>query len=188
MHRYCQKAQSRGWIEKYYLAEVVGVPGWSAIDAMFPLGRDPEHPVLRAVRADNGKAAHTRLRSMGSFRAGTAVLQAQPVTGRTHQIRIHCAELSHPIIGDPYYGDPGPEVRLASFALQFFHPYLKEGLSFTVPKALRPEWLAQYTDAVGEQNAIISVPVTVQAVDLKPEERPNPSGVDLRMQIRGKNN
>jgi 23S rRNA-/tRNA-specific pseudouridylate synthase len=154
MHRYCQKAQSRSWIEKYYLAEVVGVPEWSEIDVILPLGRDSEHPVLRAVRMEDGQFAHTRLRALTSTPAGRAYVQAMPVTGRTHQIRVHCAALSYPIVGDPYYGELGPEVRLASFGLRFFHPYRKEPLTFCIPGSLRPDWLSECVNLVGEQEAM----------------------------------
>lgn len=61
-----------------------------------------------------------------------------PFTGRTHQLRIHCAEAGHPILGDPLYGTPkarlkGKGLFLASTQLSFIHPFLHKQLVVSVP-------------------------------------------------------
>ena len=61
-----------------------------------------------------------------------------PFTGRTHQLRIHCAEAGHPILGDPLYGTPkarlkGKGLFLASTQLSFMHPFLHKQIVVSVP-------------------------------------------------------
>lgn len=92
-------------IEKFYHAVVAGT--WPAhiskVDA--PLLRDELRSGERIVRvAADGKPALTRVRSLELY-MGYSLIEASPVTGRTHQIRVHCAYAGHPIAGDPKYMD-----------------------------------------------------------------------------------
>jgi 23S rRNA pseudouridine955/2504/2580 synthase len=92
-------------VEKGYHALVSGrwSPGVSRIDV--PLLRDELRSGERIVRvAAEGKAALTRFRVLEVF-TGYSLVEAVPVTGRTHQIRVHCAFAGHPIAGDPKYMD-----------------------------------------------------------------------------------
>ena len=92
-------------LEKFYHALVAGhwPSGVSRIDV--PLLRDELRSGERVVRvAAEGKTALTRFRVLESFN-GYSLVEAAPVTGRTHQIRVHCAYASHPIAGDPKYMD-----------------------------------------------------------------------------------
>jgi 23S rRNA-/tRNA-specific pseudouridylate synthase len=147
MNRYLQKAYDRRWIEKIYLAEVDGAPSWSRKVCEQSIERDPRHPVLRRCSAqiDQGERAKTRLLRIFSEdddQRGTTLLRAEPLTGRTHQIRVHCQYEGFSIIGDPYYGGRAEsELRLVSFALGFFHPYLQKRLNFELPPSHRPSWL-----------------------------------------------
>ncbi|MFN4894239.1 MAG: RluA family pseudouridine synthase [Pseudomonadota bacterium] len=145
MNRYLQKAYDRRWIEKFYIAEVVGSPSWSTRVCEQSLERDPRHPVLRRCVAVGGESARTRLLRLGppkSEQNATTFLQAEPITGRTHQIRVHCAYEGFPIIGDPFYGIiDDPELHLMSYAVKFFHPFKQQHLSFCVPRELWPAWL-----------------------------------------------
>lgn len=149
MNRYLQKAYERQWIEKRYIAEVSGAPSWSTRTCEQALERDPRHPVLRRC-ATGGDAraaepARTRFYRVGAAAvsgSARALLQAEPLTGRTHQIRVHCAYEGFPIVGDPYYGGAEErELHLVSYALQFFHPYRQQHISVCVPMELLPEWL-----------------------------------------------
>jgi len=151
MNRYLQRAYDRRAIERYYVAEVDGRPNWRETEVHLSLARDPRHAVLRRVVVEGGEQAHTRLSVISSYLSTSGALrsliQAQPFTGRTHQIRVHCAASGIPIVADPYYGIiTGSEQRgmyphLASFAVRFHHPYQGRILSFELPQEHRVEWI-----------------------------------------------
>jgi 23S rRNA pseudouridine1911/1915/1917 synthase len=88
-------------VHRQYLAVVVGalVSGGTANAA---IDRHPRDRIRMAVR-DDGRDATTHYRLRERFRAHTA-LECRLETGRTHQIRVHMADLKHPIVGDPLYG------------------------------------------------------------------------------------
>jgi tRNA pseudouridine32 synthase/23S rRNA pseudouridine746 synthase len=151
MNRYLQRAYDRRAVERYYVAELQGVSEWNARDVTLPIGRDPRHAVLRRVVTEGGEAAHTRLTVLSacgeSAACGTTVVQAEPLTGRTHQIRVHCLAEQLPIVGDPFYWDVRDQIfdsggiRLASYALRFYHPYRRELMTFEVPDSHGIGWL-----------------------------------------------
>lgn len=88
--------------QKRYHARTLGGPGEEAgvIDA--PIARKPLPSLLREV-SPAGKPSITRYRVL-ERQSGTCVLELEPVTGRTHQLRLHCAHMGWPILGDPQYG------------------------------------------------------------------------------------
>jgi tRNA pseudouridine32 synthase/23S rRNA pseudouridine746 synthase len=145
MNRYLQKAYERRWLEKYYLAETSSVPNWISRSIDWDIARDPRHPVLRrCVEVGQGQRALTEIsRLEGS--SHSALLRAKPVTGRTHQIRLHLAREGLPIIGDPYYaGAIAEDLHLVSYAIRFYHPYIRSMLSLELPKELQPKWLREF--------------------------------------------
>jgi tRNA pseudouridine32 synthase/23S rRNA pseudouridine746 synthase len=154
-NRYFQKAYERHLIGKYYVAEVAGIPTWEQRLVQRALTRDVRHPVLRrcVVHDEVGESAETKLTLLGSFRADDgdhSVFQAEPITGRTHQIRVHCRAEGHSIVGDPFYGGLHAEgMRLASFCVRFHHPYRNEMMTFELPPHLQPEWLRSISDQIG---------------------------------------
>ena len=89
-------------VQKRYHAQVYGGPETDAGEIDAPIARRPLPSLLREIRED-GKPSVTRFRVLGR-KEKTCVLELEPVTGRTHQLRLHCAYRGYPIVGDPQYG------------------------------------------------------------------------------------
>ena len=87
------------------------------------------------VCRENGKPSQTKWRVLGS-KDGKTRLALKPITGRTHQLRVHCAHpegLGLPMIGDELYGIAGERLHLHAQQLEFTHPTKKERISLTTP-------------------------------------------------------
>jgi 23S rRNA pseudouridine1911/1915/1917 synthase len=123
-------------ITKEYLALVEGNmdPPDGAIEA--PIGRDPRQRQRMAIVTQGGRAARTLFRTEGRI-GGRSLLRLTLVTGRTHQIRVHCAAVGHPVVGDPVYGRTQPpmppRIFLHAARLAFVHPITGAALDFTSP-------------------------------------------------------
>ncbi|MFM8364855.1 MAG: RluA family pseudouridine synthase [Verrucomicrobiota bacterium] len=133
-------------VEKTYLALVDGKPRMphGTIDAA--IGRHPVHRQKMAV-VERGRDALTHYRVLES-RDGKALVQCQPKTGRTHQIRVHLKHLGHPVAGDPVYGRRGNFTRhmLHAWKLTFTHPATGKRISFAAPLSTDfPEWAREAT-------------------------------------------
>ncbi len=113
------KAFAEREVDKRYLALVEGSPGSGPIEA--PIGPDRRRPRARAVRTD-GQPARTDLAQEFEL-DGLSWVQARPITGRTHQIRVHLAHVGAPIVGDILYGGPSA-VRLSGEAVRIARPLL----------------------------------------------------------------
>lgn len=127
-------ALQNGAFCKEYLALVFGWPEWVEREIEAPIlrrGEVEDSPVWlqRAVHPD-GQAAVTRFRVESRHRRTDgepfALVRAWPVTGRTHQIRVHLAHVGHPVIGDKIYG-PDPQLYL-DFIRDGWTPGLEEKL------------------------------------------------------------
>ena len=136
---------SQNPLKKTYEALVYGAPTQAegVIDA--PIARRPLPSLLRQVSPE-GKPSLTRYRVL-SRQEKTAVLALTPVTGRTHQLRVHCAYMGFPIVGDPQYGSPESQAfskemgaatqLLCAKTLRFSHPITKIPMeivsTYTIP-------------------------------------------------------
>jgi RluA family pseudouridine synthase len=92
-------------ISKTYIAVVHGIPENNAGIINFPLGKQStrKNSWWMKVDLENGKEAITHYTVLKTFES-FSVLQLNPQTGRTHQLRVHCEALGHPILGDSIYG------------------------------------------------------------------------------------
>jgi 23S rRNA pseudouridine1911/1915/1917 synthase len=106
---FLSEAFRTGEVHKTYLAWARGVPDPPEGEWDLPLA-----PARRGVVvADpDGRSAMTRYRSV-DVRADDCLLELSPLTGRTHQLRVHCARAGVPILGDRKYGIPSPGARRA---------------------------------------------------------------------------
>jgi tRNA pseudouridine32 synthase/23S rRNA pseudouridine746 synthase len=134
-------------VDKRYQAVVRGLPqpddhagdtgGWSLID--LPLIADWPNRPLQKVDREHGKPSQTRWRSVRHDAArGVTLLDLEPLTGRSHQLRLHLASIGHPILGDALYADAAtqamaPRLLLHACALAFAHPLGGQPCCFTLP-------------------------------------------------------
>jgi len=94
-------------VHKRYEAVVAGLLADEAGDIDLPLAADWPHRPRQQVDPQRGKPSLTRWRVIAhDAGAGTTRLQLLPVTGRTHQLRVHLAAIGHPILGDALYAPP----------------------------------------------------------------------------------
>ena len=119
-------------VNKLYQADVQGeLHGRGCIAG--PLARLSRQPP-RYGRHPEGRLALTiwKVRAVGSH---STRLWLRPLTGRSHQLRVHLAELGHPILGDPIYGDAGWPCRLHlhAQALSFRHPFTQQRVRLIAP-------------------------------------------------------
>ena len=131
-------------VHKAYLALLDGhlQPAWGRVEA--PVGRDPHHRQRMTVLA-GGREAVTEYHVLEQFahQVGPAagdytLIEAQPLTGRTHQIRVHFASIGHPVVGDQVYGRrktglPVPRQFLHARRLGFKHPSTGHRLELEAP-------------------------------------------------------
>ena len=137
IHALMNQLHQEGRIEKVYHALVFGCPDTDTgiIDA--PIARRPLPSLLRYVNQE-GKPSRTEF-SVLCKHESTSLLALRPITGRTHQLRVHCAHMGFPIVGDPQYGSDASMTYsqkiglhtqcLCAKALTFPHPVTGELLT-----------------------------------------------------------
>jgi 23S rRNA pseudouridine1911/1915/1917 synthase len=127
----------RRLVDKRYLAVVRGRVLEQAGSILAPIGRDPDRRPQWGV-TEGGKPSETRFQVLDRGASATLV-ELEPVTGRTNQLRIHLAHAGHPIVGDEVYGEAGhgpgggPRLCLHAWRLAFHHPADGEWVEFTSP-------------------------------------------------------
>ena len=129
---------------KVYLAVVWGAPRQSEWTCRLKLAPDPAAVGRMKVNARHGKDAETHFRVLQG-KGQTSLLEARPVTGRTHQIRVHLAEAGHPVIGDRLYGlrsgGQEQELGLRAIGLSYVDPFTRRQVDIPAPLA---EFVRQY--------------------------------------------
>ena len=138
-------------VEKTYHAILNGSPKWLDKITKFPLRANVGSKHRTVVDNRNGVRSETRFRILKQNQL-SALAEAMPMTGRTHQIRVHAYALGYPLLGDILYSAPETDIisraALHAYSLSFDHPTTGERLTFTAPypedfqKALRSLKLA----------------------------------------------
>ncbi|MBI1285088.1 MAG: RNA pseudouridine synthase [Thiobacillus sp.] len=140
--RQLSKAFAAHEVSKRYIAIVAGrleapVQAWGEID--LPIVVDWPRRPLRIVDHQTGKPSLTRWRVLGYDASETNTrVELEPLTGRSHQLRLHMRELGHPILGDTLYAPPAVQtmagrLMLHAASLRFAHPVTGEQLAFERP-------------------------------------------------------
>jgi RluA family pseudouridine synthase len=137
-----------GEVKKRYLVRVAGQPVADDFICDAPVGVESGKVGTRSIDPA-GQAARTEFRVLARLPDGTALLEARPLTGRTNQIRLHCAHLGFPVCGDQAYGPAAgtapvqtaalhaPPLCLHSWEIACRHPASGEALRFAAPA---PAW------------------------------------------------
>jgi tRNA pseudouridine32 synthase/23S rRNA pseudouridine746 synthase len=126
----------RRQVAKDYVARVAGHVGADAGRVELPLIADWPNRPLQMVDHVRGRAALTDWQVLAREPGGVTRLALTPLTGRSHQLRVHCASLGHPILGDNFYAPPAvrtaaPRLQLHAARLAFRHPNGGERVAFT---------------------------------------------------------
>ena len=129
------RAIKSGGLRKKYTALVSGIPDPAEAEINAPIARQCEGDIKRTVRQD-GKESITKYRVVRQNSLGDSVCEVEPITGRTHQIRVHMAYIGHPLKNDFLYGERSENgtYSLHCKELVFRHPYTENELTVTAPE------------------------------------------------------
>jgi tRNA pseudouridine32 synthase/23S rRNA pseudouridine746 synthase len=136
MQRRLSRAFAERAVHKRYVAIVHGDVTGEHGEIDLPLAADWPNRPRQQVDPLHGKPSLTRWRVLArDSAAGTTRLALEPVTGRSHQLRVHLLAHGHPIVGDALYGPPLPAARLLLHAehLALDHPYDGRPIGFDSP-------------------------------------------------------
>ena len=159
-------------VSKAYLSLAEGVIAEDEMMIDYPIGQSSGDSILMSAKADarDAKPSRTRIRVLNRFDNHTFV-EAKPLTGRNHQIRVHLAEIGHPVVADEYYlargglkpqrpnfppefdwGDdiPNSVDKATGLTRHFLHAYR---LEFTHP--ITEEWMQFFAPLTADLNAAL---------------------------------
>ena len=135
-HRHLQKQFLGRTVKKRYTALLSTVIPGDKGEIRLPLSPDPYNRPQQLVDFTNGKKSITRWQ-VAERTATTTRMHFWPLTGRTHQLRVHSAHeqgLNAPIIGDDIYGTAAARLYLHAAQLSFIHPATKQQMNFEAPE------------------------------------------------------
>jgi 23S rRNA pseudouridine1911/1915/1917 synthase len=158
-------------IKKQYTAMVYGCMAADAGEIALPVGRHPVHRKKMSVNSPKGRPAKTLWRVKKRFQHAT-LLDVDLKTGRTHQIRVHCAAIHHPLVGDTVYAAGGstakstgraeaeilstlksaPRQMLHARRLELIHPVSLRALDFAAPL---PKDMRTLIDTLSEKDPVL---------------------------------
>lgn len=146
-------------MEKSYLAVVTGEPTQAVWTCDKPIGPVPKEFGRMRIDLKDGKPAETAFKIIAS-REGRSLIECRPVTGRTHQIRVHLLDAGLSIVGDPLYGDGRSTsanrrfpMGLRAIKLGFTNPFTRKEVFI---RALKEEFLKAFGFAPVESSSLPS--------------------------------
>ena len=133
-------------ISKSYLAILNGVPNELCGEICSPIKREQDS-IIKRVISDDGAFSLTKYNTLivGDM---FSLVEASPITGRTHQLRVHFSHIGHPICGDTLYGYPSHLIKrqaLHAYKISFEHP--TNGARLTIKAKLPPDMIELYSTA-----------------------------------------
>ncbi len=143
-HQHLAKLFKSRQIRKTYLALVYGIMESDFGTISMPIGRHPVDRKKMSTKSNKTRVAETAWRIRERFESAT-LIELDLKTGRTHQIRVHCAAIHHPVVGDPVYGRKNTRKNgqdlfgsikrqmLHAWRLEFSHPATQETICFEAP-------------------------------------------------------
>lgn len=119
-------------IDRIYKANVHSLLPIKPQTIDMPIGKDKFHSNKRRV-SPTGQTAITHIINSKMIKEDVSEVDLKLDTGRTHQIRVHLAEIGHPVIGDPLYGNSTlRQLQLNSYKIEFIHPLTQETISVSM--------------------------------------------------------
>lgn len=136
-HRYISRGFEDRKTDKSYIARVDGIVASDEGSIDLPLICDWPNRPRQMVDHESGKNALTHYKVMEREEKATR-LALYPITGRSHQLRVHCLSMGHEILGDPLYGrddtiNAADRLQLHATSLTIFHPETCEKITFNSP-------------------------------------------------------
>lgn len=136
-HRHLSRQFELKKISKVYLAKVYGQPKAERGSIELPLICDWPNRPKQMVDFERGKPAVTHWKTLETYRE-CALMQLSPITGRSHQLRVHMLRLGHPILGDRLYAHPkalvmAERLQLHAQSIEFLHPQSEKAMQFQQP-------------------------------------------------------
>jgi len=136
-HRELNRQFEQHEAHKIYHALVLGQPAWDEKVARHPLRVNVGHKHRTAVDPRAGKPSETHFKIIKPY-PSAALLEARPVTGRTHQVRVHLSALGHPILGDALYRAPETDLiarpALHAYSLSILPPPSGPPATYKAPR------------------------------------------------------
>lgn len=132
MKKILDKMLEENKIERIYKAHVTSLLPIKPQTIDMPIGKDKFHPNRRRI-STTGQRAITHIIDSKMIEENVCELDLKLDTGRTHQIRVHLAEIGHPVIGDPLYSNSTlRQLKLNSHQIEFTHPLTQEFISVSL--------------------------------------------------------